>query len=200
MDNIVASTGQCHDSTPRTQRSPPLRPGGGRGQLQPRRRAPGPPQVDGVPPRGGTGGATRRAPAAAHHPQAHRHRLRPQRARACASRRRRGRGGGFAGPESTSRAQRAVAGVHALATWPIWSSRPLLAEFVLAASGHCARGGPVGTVRRPGRRELRRRHPDGRLARRRVAGRAPPGGVHRRPLCVARLYRAARRRPPSPRR
>ena len=109
MDNIVAPAGQCdgHEDAnqTRTERPPPLRPHGRR--RQPCRRAPDLPSRR-FPARGGTG-STRRAAAAVHHSQAHRHRFRysvPEQRITSSTRSRRHRG-----PESASRAQRAIAGI-----------------------------------------------------------------------------------------
>ena len=76
LPSVDTTTASAHE--PRAQRSPALRPRRRRGQLHPRRRAPGAAQVDRVAPRRRAGSAAGRAAAAAHDAQAHRHRFRPR--------------------------------------------------------------------------------------------------------------------------
>ena len=122
------------------------------------------------------------------------------RARACASGRRGRRGRGVARPEPAGRAERPAARVDA------GRHREHRAR---AAAGRVRRSSyPAITLevdlsaalRRPDRRELRRRDPHGRLARRRVARRAPARRVRRQPLRGARVPRAPRNAVANPRR
>ena len=73
----------------------------------------------------------------------------------------------------------------------------LLADFIAKYPAITLEIDLSPAARRPDRRELRRRHPHGRLARRRLAGRAAPGGFSSS-LYASPDYLARRGTPPEP--
>ena len=140
-----------------------------------------------------------RAPAPAHHAQAHRDRLRPRGARARAPRRRGRRGRRVARARTARREPSGRLRVSMPSDFANLVLAPVLAAFVAALPDDRARGRPVRALRRSRRRELRRGDPHGRPARRRDARRAARSprsagaSTRRRPTSRA----AARRREPE---